>query len=149
MSVLSASQAFLVECGGSFFSGGVRNCRLSASAMDYAASFFEGCGSKWNYDALKNFDTISTPVQHHLQRVRVLIYLGLCVGVVFESLVCSRRFGFLLFVQELQWFSRDVHGTAVVELWNSSDFRRSENRFCICLCFLLRCGWGLCLMLHS
>ena len=53
---------------------GFGDCRLSGRAMEYAASFFEGRGSKWNYDAMKNFDTISKPVQHHLQRVRVLVF---------------------------------------------------------------------------
>ena len=41
----------------------------AVGVMEYAGSFFEGRGSKWNYDSLKNFNQISTPVQHHLQRV--------------------------------------------------------------------------------
>lgn len=51
----------------------------SAGEMDYAASFFEGRGSQWNYNSLKNFNAISTAVQHHLQRVKGFAQLGWCV----------------------------------------------------------------------
>jgi FtsH-binding integral membrane protein len=49
--------------------------------MDYAASFFEGRGTQWNYNSLKNFNAISTPVQHHLQRV----YMTLAATVLLSA----------------------------------------------------------------
>lgn len=53
----------------------------SAGEMDYAASFFEGRGSQWNYNSLKNFNAISTAVQHHLQRV----YMTLAATVLLSA----------------------------------------------------------------
>lgn len=59
-------------------------------AMDYAASFFDGRGKDWNYNAMKNFNSISTPVQHHLQRVYTTLaatVLLSAVGVYIHTLL--------------------------------------------------------------
>lgn len=55
--------------------------------MEYAASFLDGRGKNWNYNSLKNFHAISTPVQHHLQRVRLSCFVGGCGIVVLRILV--------------------------------------------------------------
>jgi len=50
--------------------------------MEFVNSFFESRGSNWNYASLKNFHKISTPVQHHLQKVYTTLAAAVLLSAV-------------------------------------------------------------------
>ena len=87
--------------------------------MEFVNSFFESRGSNWNYASLKNFNKISTPVQHHLQKVSArwtLNRLHSSCSFILLALGWSIRFTVMQIEADVAWLSltRSVWGTKLV-----------------------------------
>ena len=90
--------------------------------MEFVNSFFESRGSNWNYASLKNFNKISTPVQHHLQKVSARWTLNHLHSSCLFYPACIRMSIWVTFTQieaDVAWLNliRLVWGTGLVFLW--------------------------------